>query len=351
MQDYFTRRDREERLREKKYGKVRPIIHTDFKGYKIVAAGNRLFYSKSWKTFADFLKSYLALTLGKDWGQAELAKSYEDRHEIIKWYDSLRHFQRTGEKGVDGIFSGVPDGPSHAYYSLAYDLYILRHHAELRDELVRRLKNSDHFQGARYEVFVTATTIRAGFHIKFEDERDRNKTHPEFVATHIETGQMVSVEAKSRHRPGVLGFPGEAESPDKLKAGVRRIMNKAFTKITDHPYAVFIDLNLPPSSGKVFQKPWFQDVWNGVYEEGGPSPQNPDPYNLLVFSNHPDHYGKGGEPYPSGDTVWVLSRYPRVQAQHPQVLLTLGEAAHKYHAIPNEFPPDFNDGVRFSPES
>ena len=83
-------RIRKEQLREAAYGKVRPVIHEDFQGYKFVAVGNQLLYSKSWKTFPDFLMSYIAAVLGKDWGNAELAKPLEQRHQI------LRHENGTG---------------------------------------------------------------------------------------------------------------------------------------------------------------------------------------------------------------------------------------------------------------
>ena len=47
---------------------VRPIIHANWQGYKWVVAGNALFYSKNYKTFHDFLISYLPLTIGGEWG-------------------------------------------------------------------------------------------------------------------------------------------------------------------------------------------------------------------------------------------------------------------------------------------
>lgn len=43
-----------ERLREQNYGKVRPIIHNDFKGYKLVAVGSELHWSRTWKNISRF---------------------------------------------------------------------------------------------------------------------------------------------------------------------------------------------------------------------------------------------------------------------------------------------------------
>ena len=61
-----------ENERRSKYGEVRPIIHAKFQGYDFVAVGSELHYSKKWKTFPDFLLSYIATRLGKEWGREEI---------------------------------------------------------------------------------------------------------------------------------------------------------------------------------------------------------------------------------------------------------------------------------------
>jgi len=132
-----------EKVRTQMFGKVRPIIHTNLKGYKMVAVGNQLHYSKSWKTFPDFLFSYIIHILGSDWGNQELKKPYDERHQILKWYDGVCRFQGKQEKGENGVYSAIPDGFTAAYLRLAYDLYILRHHTALQNEVVKRLKNKD----------------------------------------------------------------------------------------------------------------------------------------------------------------------------------------------------------------
>jgi uncharacterized protein YchJ len=332
---------RREKLREQTYGKVRPIIHMDFKGYKFVAVGNQLHYSKSWKTFPDFLMTYITAVLGRDWGNSELSKPYEERHQIVKWYDGAVLFFSQGEKDEEGICSGIPDGLTAAYLRLAYDLYILRHHTALQNEVVRRLKHPEQFQGARYELFAAATCIRAGFDIAYEDERDRTSTHPEFVATHKQTREIISVEAKSRHRPGVLGFPGELEPESEIKVKVRRLLNKALSKSTNHPYVIFIDLNLPPSPPITPETPWFREIRNGISEDGAPEKENPDPYNLLVFTNHAEQYGKKDETYPSPQTIFVIPKYSRVTVRNPQIISELHHAASQYGNIPNLFPKDW----------
>ena len=60
-------------------------------------------------------------------------------------------------------------GAAAAYFTLAYDLYSLAHNVEIQAKLLARLRNCDGFRGARYEAFVAATLIRAGFAIEFEN--------------------------------------------------------------------------------------------------------------------------------------------------------------------------------------
>jgi hypothetical protein len=111
---------------------------------------------------------------------------------------------------------------------LAYDLYALDHNAELQKKLIARLQNKDQFPGARYEVTVAATLVRAGFTLAFENEDDRNTSHCEFTATNTQTGKQFSVEAK------------RAESGRVIRQLVRALM-----KAAKHSRIVFIDLNTP----------------------------------------------------------------------------------------------------------
>lgn len=70
--------------REGKFGAGREAITTNFKGYKMVAVGNTLHFSKSWQTFPDFLMGFLPTVLGKEWGNQEIAKSFSERHPILQ---------------------------------------------------------------------------------------------------------------------------------------------------------------------------------------------------------------------------------------------------------------------------
>lgn len=330
----FQEHQARETIRKQKYGEVRPIIHLDADESKFVAVGNKLYVSKNWKTFPDFLLSYIAKAIGCSWGKAELAKPFEEQHIILKWYDGTSRFYSQQKADENGLFSAIPNGVTTAYLLLAYDLYILRHHSSLQNKIIKRLKHKDQFQGARYELFVAATCLRAGFDIEYEDDVDRKKKHPEFKATHKRTGQMILVEAKSRHRQGVLGFGVQKKSVPIMKARIGKLLNQALQKPTNYPYIIFIDLNLPPYPGQIFQKPWFKEIIKAASQIKG----DLDPFNLIVFTNHPHHYVREDAPYPQNETASLFSQNPKVYVEHPKTILKIHEAALQFGNIPNDFP-------------
>ena len=217
--------------RQRQQGLGRPIISAETdNGYRFVAVKNKLMYSKKWKTFHDFLFAYISAVLDPSWGNAEIAKSPEDRHPILNWYQQVCANQKKYITEPGKVGAGPMTGVDAAYLYLAYDLYSLEHNAELQAKLIARLKNIDNFEGARYEVYVAATLIRAGFVIEFENEDDRSSTHCEFTATYQKTGKKFSVEAK--HRTGT-------------KPRLGRLLIDALRKAANHPRIVFIDANMP----------------------------------------------------------------------------------------------------------
>ena len=329
-------REQLEQMRKEKFGEVRPCIHIDFDGNKFVAVGSDLLFSNSWTTFPDFLFDYIKRVLGSDWGNAELMKPLEQRHEIMKWYDSMCRFQQRQKKGANGLYESIPNGAMKAHLLLSYDLYIIRHHGALQKTIIERLKREDQFQGTRHELFAAATCIRAGFEIAYEDETDRTKKHPEFLATHKLTGQKVMVEAKSKRRPGVLGQPGRRFSEQKVHLRIVRLLNSALNKSAAHPFAIFLDLNLPPLSVRLFENPWL-DAINKALDRAKSRHGDLDPYNLIVLSNQPYYYCEGDNPAPFGDILSIVAKKPRISESYPEAIIAIHEAANKFGNIPNAF--------------
>jgi len=319
-----------------KYGEVRDIISTEFKGKRVVAVGDQLFIEDSGKTFVDFLFAYMKHALGSEWGNGELAKPLSERHEVMKWYDHWCRVQAETEPDEDGIYATMPDGICSAYVNLAYDLYVLRHHAKLQDDVLQRIRKKDQFRGARYELLVTATFIRAGFDVEFEDESDGSKKHPEFTAIHKETGLRVDLEAKCRVRDvsATLRRPPEAPRVDSL-------LEDAAAKAGDLPYVACVELALPPggSEGIPDWVPKVQQELASVVDQ-----RNGDnPFDLVFFTNIPHQYGELGGSDPARHYYAVWPNDSRI----PESLVdALGGAFKQYGRIPIEFPPEsFMDSV------
>lgn len=336
----FRERQKKEYERTVKFGKLKPGIGIDFKGYKFVAVGSRLFYSKKWKYFLDFLLQYLPATLGEKWIQAETAKLLEGQHQIVQWRRKAYGFMkdRNGQQGI------VPGGFLAAYAALAYDLYTVEHNGRLDDELLTRLKHRDLFQGARHELFAEATCLRAGYNIEHEDETDKSKRHVEFTAIHKPTKQKISIEAKSKHRRGILGFPGKPQQEKELNLRFGPLLNDAIKKNPPNPLVIFLDTNLPTAVAEKIFSPASTDpltpprMFMKMLDRIRKKHNGKDPYNLAVFSNHPHYYTKDEEIDPKKHLLSIVSRIPIRQVVSMQAIIDIHEAANKYGNIPTELP-------------
>ena len=203
----FARHAADERIREEQQGLGKPIVAAKFNGRQIVKVGNTVFHSPKWKTVPDFFCDYIKKILDPAWGNAELAKPFNERHPIIQWYDTFCRRQQSSIKtpGIPVVSTVI--GIVGCYLGLAYSLYLLNHNAQLQERLVRRLKNMGTFQGAYYELIVANILIRAGFELTLEDESDGGTKHCEFSAVSKRTGRKYWVEAKMGpvKLTGVLG--------------------------------------------------------------------------------------------------------------------------------------------------
>jgi len=206
-------------------------------GLRYVQVGETVFHAKEvhWRTFTSFLRNYITAALDRSWYQIELAKSSPDRHPLMRWFDrALAHDTAAQEQEKDALGFVPATGAIMAIVHLSYDLYCLAHNIELRAKLIERLKAPEQFQGARYEIFVAACLIRAGYQVEFEDEDDRRRTHCEFNAL-APSGKRYSVEAKHRHHEG--------GAKPRLKLG--KLLSKALKKHAAHSRIVFIETSLP----------------------------------------------------------------------------------------------------------
>jgi len=324
VQAAFTEKQNQEAERIRKYGHVRPPIVTQFAGQTVVAVGSRVLLHPKWKTFHDFLFTYIGAVFEKDWFTTELAKPLQERHPLMQWYDAWFKFWEAHRADVSTGEINKIDGPPaqiSALLSFAYDLYTLEHHALLPERLVDRLQHKDQFQGARYEAYVGAAFVRAGFTMSLEDESDPTTTHCEFSATHRQTGKQYSVEAKSRHRPGYLGQAGKPQPLEEIEGDVTRLLVNALRKEAQHDRIVFIDINVPPSQFLLLESDWFKKIASQVVrlEE---NPQTTDlPPAIVFLTNFPYHFMENGAPLQGSAAVFTGFKTPEFH------LLSGGNAA------------------------
>lgn len=335
-----------EQQRIASYGKVKPEIAIRYKDYQFVAVGSRVFYSKAWASFTDFLVGYVPEVFDKEWWAAEIAKTSTEQNQVCAWREAMRQHVKTQPKRPDGTYVVSHNGFAAAYLTFAYDLYVAEHNGRLDETLIGRLKNRDQFQGARHELFAEATCLRAGFAIDRENEKDTTSKHAEFIATHVESGLKFSVEAKSKHRAGVMGMPGAPLPHDKISLNFGQLINNALAKNPPNPLAVFIDTNLPSRAAQRLYAPRVEDgkeipsrLLLGLLDRVATEHGGTDPYAVLVFSNHPQHYALPDTPNeldPQKNLLAVTARNPNPHWH--RALFALYRAANLYGNIPNEFP-------------
>lgn len=313
LQDLQQRR-LDEQARVETFGEIRPVIYIpDYAGYRFVAVRGRLYHSKKWRFFTDFLLDYGIGRFGEEWLEAQKAAAAVDQHPVYVWRKQAYAYMQRQQPQPDGTFVAFANGPMAACNNFYYDLYTVDDNSLLDDDLLARLKHRDQFQGALHELFAEATCLRAGFTIIRENEKDPNRRHVEFVAVHKSTSQHVLVEAKSRHRAGVMGQPGQRNELADVK--FRRLINDAVAKDPNNPLAIFVDTNLPPERAHRFYAPRSTNpltpskamaaLLDRVRDDYGAV----DPYNILVFSNHPQHYSEGDRTAPgSQSAVWISQK-------------------------------------------
>jgi hypothetical protein len=320
------------------YGHVRPVIAADHLGKKFVAIGNRLEYSETWKFIPDFLLDYVPHVFGKDWWDAEVAKPEGERHQVFQWRVGCLRRMRAGVD-ANGKRTVTADGMTGAYLSFAFNLFAIEDNSRLDDVLLRRLKHPEQFQGALHEVFAEATCLRAGFAIEREDERDPATRHAEFTATHKITGERFSVEAKSKHRPGVLGQAGVAQPHEKLRLTYGRLINDAAAKNPMHPLVIFLDTNLPFRSAHhvygndpAVPSRYITELCKRICNEHG----GQYPFVMLTLTNIPHHYAAPHENDPPRHVHSIMTEHPGTNKG--KALRALYNAVALYGNTPNEFP-------------
>ena len=321
----------------------RPFITTEFRGRKVVAVGSRLYPNLPPNiTLHEFVITFLKDILGAEWGMAEQRKAIDEQHIVVRWIKEMGNLLKNSpnrlEDPIREIKSAEPSGNVQALLSLAYDVYSVYHCAELPDELINRLRTPDQFQGAKYEIAIAALFARAGFNIEWLVKSSSRIC--EFIATHKITKEQIIVEAKSRHRQGVLSRPGSIENPKRMKSQVGRLFNRALSKPTNGlPFMIFIDLNLPLTPGdNDLQKRWAREVRKMLEQHPKGTEKNPEKFTALFITNFSWHYHGEDTRLLKGESVTILPLYPEVRLKDPSLVDVLRQAINQYGLVPPLFP-------------
>jgi hypothetical protein len=218
-----------------------------------------------------FEERYFSSLLGAEWGSREVVRLDHQQHPIAYWYNL--HADKTQNLLPDeNKLSRTAYGASHAWLRLAYDIYLIKHNGELKAKLLKRLRLQKSFQGARFEIAVAAIMLAAGYELSFASEKGPGK-HPEFLAKHKISGHIVSVEAKSRHRPGILGFPGLIDVSCLDKFAINKLLMDAVNKDTKEPLLIFIETNNPYYPENIPLSSNFEELsesWSAVQNKAWP---------------------------------------------------------------------------------
>lgn len=321
----------------------RPVVTAFFKDKRVVAVGNRIYHSLPLSTtFHEFLLRFTKDLLGLEWGLSEQQKPIESQHIIVQWIHEMAEHIKTSPYRVENktldIKSAPMSGNCKALLSLCHDLYSIYHCAEVPDELLSRLKNSEQFQGARYEIAVAAIFVRAGFTIEWIP-RIANNSPCEFKATHKEMQEKIIVEAKSRHRNGVLKRSGLLKSLNEMKAEMGELYHKALKKNTEGlPYMIFMDVNLPLEryNQEIESRRWIRDIRKMIHVNN--KNYGPEPYCALFVTNFSWHYYEQDINLRVGETFVTTPNRHTIPLCNPEIIELIGEACIQYGNVPASFP-------------
>lgn len=317
---------------------VKPIL---FKGKKVFALGNKVYADiPPNTTFHTFIIQIFKETIGLDWFRAQAELPQDERHFISFCLEKLGEWiernEKTAERVSDGVWGAKPDGYSKSLLLLAFDVCSLIHTRNLPPSLLDRLKTREHYQGARYEIAIAAIFARLDCDIEFTDENSKSK-HCEFIATHRETKAVLAVEAKSKKRSGVLHETGLLQPLEKLYSArvIKRLFREALEQNPkDVPFAVFIDVNTPPTPNvPADDKQWVKDVKSIVDRKMKDLPPEEYPLNAVFFTNYSYHYQTKHEAE-HGEVCGKIIQHPKFPPPSPEFFRYLQGALSNYGIVP-----------------
>lgn len=299
--------------------------------FKIRIFGNKLYYGNDTETFHDFLEKQCIDFLDEEW----FFNAENSNHCLIIWYTCYQKFK--SNSGIDpiinedGTVSSLISGPVLVWLAFCYDIFTLLNCNKLSKNISDRLKNLNEFQGAWYEIVISAIILRAG--CDFLWTKDQSKRNPEFIATHKRSKLQFIVECKSKRRPGVMNEKGSI-AQKYVSSG--KLLKSSFGQIAhDIPSIVFIDLNMPEQNNLTISSEQYHQVKKAIDSLENASLNNPDPFSAIYFTNFGFHYG-------SSDSVAKFHHHITVLPEHSKhkisniIVDDITSAIYRYGIIPDD---------------
>lgn len=318
---------------------IKPVI---FKGKKIWALGSRVYArGQTQETFHDFIVFVLAETLGEQWLKEQDALKDKDKHFIAMCFKKFQEWRERLIKKQDlppgTRWEGKPDGWSKSLFCLAFDIASLQHTNQLPIGLLNRLRLTQEYQGARYEIAVAAIFARLGFSIEWLQAGSDGLKHCEFIAVHVASEMKIAVEVKSRHKKGVIHTSGEIDEQKNYKGNVQKLLNQARQKSEygTMPFMIFVDVNAPIEPKENWMEiQWVKDILRAARQAVPVTAQSPDLCNATVFTNYSFHYQTENE---AGivEHLSAIPQFPKFPLKEPSLLSGLKCALSNYGNVPN----------------
>ena len=148
----------------------------------LVSVRSTIYQTPKQSTFTNFLFNHGLLRLGDEWRETQNQLPLAEQHPLFVLHCQANHFVSKQPRQPGGHVSVVPNGPLSFCERFYYDLYTVDDNNVLQEELLKRLRDRDQFQGAMHELFVEATCLRAGFSIIREVHQGLKPKNVEFIA-------------------------------------------------------------------------------------------------------------------------------------------------------------------------
>ena len=232
-----------ENVRQQQQGHGRPIVSwmDEANGFRFVAVKQTVHWGKNWFIFPNFLDYFMKKMLDHEWGERERGKG---QHPLFRWLQKTQAYssQKPGEPKVKTI---VMMGFIACWLHLAYALYLIAHHDDIPELLLKRLRNPVTFMPAYHEAIVGAALAVAGMEISCAETKTGSTPTPEFRAKSKASGKTYEIEAKRKNGwKAPTGDVTNEEFQRELEVYVRnQIHNASKKKLTNPVY--WFELSIP----------------------------------------------------------------------------------------------------------